>query len=83
VKIEDVPKILESLNPVIESITDPNIKAVISTLITIINVQQKVIEELVPFQFNSDVLLNFFSLSLALSLRERGFQSVRIKLKRY
>jgi transposase len=46
VKKEEISKILESLNPAIEAIADPAVKAIIATLLTIINTQQKIIEDL-------------------------------------
>jgi transposase len=46
VKKEEISKILESLNPAIEAIADPAVKAIIATLLTIINAQQKIIEDL-------------------------------------
>jgi len=46
VKSEDIPGLLNSLKPAIEAITDPNAKAIINTLIVIINFQQKEIESL-------------------------------------
>ena len=42
---EDITNVLTNLKPAIEAITDNNIKIIINALITIINEQQKVIEE--------------------------------------
>jgi transposase len=46
VKSEEITKVLENLNPEIEAITDSRVKAILNTLITLINEQQKEIEEL-------------------------------------
>lgn len=54
-KSEDIPGLLDSLKPAIEAITDPNAKAIINTLIAIINFQQKEIENLKEkLNINSD-----------------------------
>lgn len=45
-KSEDIEKMLDTLKPAIESITDPNAKLIISSLLAIIHAQQKIIEEL-------------------------------------
>ena len=45
-KKEEIDKILESLRPAIEAVADPAVKAIIATLLTIINAQQKIIEDL-------------------------------------
>ncbi|HEY8689358.1 MAG TPA: IS66 family transposase [Chitinophagaceae bacterium] len=44
-KREDITNVLTNLKPAIEAITDNNVKIIINALITIINEQQKVIEE--------------------------------------
>jgi len=46
VKPEEIKKILESLNPAIEAITDSGVKTIINTLLAIITAQQKEIEAL-------------------------------------
>jgi UTP-glucose-1-phosphate uridylyltransferase len=45
VKSEEITKVLESLNPAIEAITDQSVKAILNTLLILINEQQKIIEE--------------------------------------
>ena len=42
-KPDEITKLLESLNPAIESITDSGVKTIIHALITIIHEQQKII----------------------------------------
>ena len=45
-KKEEIQIILDGLKPAIDAITDPSIKIIINTLLTIINLQQKEIEAL-------------------------------------
>jgi transposase len=43
VKSEEITKVIDSLSPAIEAITDNSVKAILNTLITLINEQQKII----------------------------------------